>query len=468
MQTHVDTPQSRFRFGLAHGDITPPVEIYYRMWGAATQDHATGVHRPLRATVTVLAPLDGNERQFIIALDHCVMGRREMDGLLDTVSTAADISREELFVVFSHTHAAGLMGLERSDLPGGELIAPYLDQLGQTVSRLAIEARESLQPATIIYGTGRCSLAAHRDFWDPEHEAWICGYHPDAPADDTVLTARVHDEDGGLLATLVNYACHPTTLAWENTLISSDYPGAMRETIENATGAPCLFLQGASGELGPVEGFVGDVAVADRNGRQLGYAALSALEAIPAPGTRFVYQGPVVSGATLGDWHHEALSSEDIEAHGEWQINRDSIPLPIRPGTPSVEQVQAELADWEAKDTPDARAMAERKRRMLHRLDQLPPGDMFPIESVVLKIGGAVWVILQGEFYSVLQAALRERFPGTPIIVATIASHWGASYLPPRELYGKGIYQESIAIVAEGGLETVIEKTGDTIASMLK
>ncbi len=37
-----------------------------------------------------------------------------------------------------------------------------------------------------------------------------------------------------------------------------------------------------------------------------------------------------------------------------------------------------------------------------------------------------------------------------------------------RELYGKGIYQESIAIVAEGGLETVIEKTGDTIASMLK
>ncbi len=325
-----------------------------------------------------------------------------------------------------------------------------------------------MQSATIIYGTGRCDLAAHRDFWDPENETWICGFHPNTPADDTVLVARVQDTDGALLATLVNYACHPTTLAWENTLISPDYPGAMRETIENATGVPCLFLQGASGELGPVEGFVGDVAVADRNGRQLGHAALSVLESLPAPETRFVYRGPVVSGATLGDWRHEPLPESQSQANADWQLDRREIPLPILPSTPSVEQVQAELADWEAKDTPDARAMAERKRRMLHRLDQLPAGDAFPIESVVLKIGGAVWVILQGEFYSVLQTALRERFPDTPIIVATIASHWGASYLPPRELYGKGIYQESIAIVAEGGLETVIEKTGDTIASMLK
>ena len=112
--------------------------------------------------------------------------------------------------------------------------------------------------------------------------------------------------------------------------------------------------------------------------------------------------------------------------------------------------------------------MAERKRRLLHRLDQLPPGDTFPVETIVLKIGGAIWVILQGEYYSTLQTSLRARFPCTPIIVATIASHWGASYLPPRELYGKGIYQESIAIVAEGGLETVIEKTGHSIESLLK
>jgi len=44
-------------------------------------------------------------------------------------------------------------------------------------------------------------------------------------ADDTVLVARATDDAGAILATVVNYACHPTTLAWENRLISPDFPG---------------------------------------------------------------------------------------------------------------------------------------------------------------------------------------------------------------------------------------------------
>jgi hypothetical protein len=465
---HVDTPQSRCRFALAHGDITPPLDIYHRMWGAAKHDRATGIHRPLRATVVLLASLEGGERQFIIALDHCVMGRQEMNNLLDAVSEAADIPREELIVVFSHTHAAGLMGLERSNLPGGDLIGPYLESVAAQTIKLAREAQEKLQAATILYGTGRCNLAAHRDFWDEENQLWACGYDPTTPADDTVLIARVHAEDGTLLATLVNYACHPTTLAWDNTLISPDYPGAMRETIEASTGGPCLFLQGASGELGPVEGYVGDTSVADRNGRQLAHAALSAIESLPAPNTRFEYTGPVVSGAALGEWKHNELPEESSAANASWQLTRQIIPLPIRPGTPTIEEVETELAEWEQKDTPDARAMAERKRRLLHRLNQLPSGENFLLEAIVLRLGGAVWIIIQGEFYSVLQKALRERFPGTPLIISTIASHWGASYLAPKEIYDKGIYQESIAIVAAGSLENVIETIGNKIEEILK
>src|ERR1017187_5087677 len=104
-------------------------------------------------------------------------------------------------------------------------------------------------------------------------------------------------DTGALMGSIINYACHPTTLGWENTAISPDYIGALRETVEQNTGVPCLFLQGASGDLGPRTGFVGDPAIADRNGRQLAFAALAALEALPAPGLRFCYQGPVVSGA---------------------------------------------------------------------------------------------------------------------------------------------------------------------------
>src|SRR4029079_6419313 len=93
--------------------------------------------------------------------------------------------------------------------------------------------------------------------FDPTTNRFVCVFNPDGPADDTVLVAKIIADDGGLIGTVVNYACPPTTLAWQNPLISPDYVGAMRETVEQPTGAPCVFLQGASAALGPREGFVG-------------------------------------------------------------------------------------------------------------------------------------------------------------------------------------------------------------------
>src|SRR5262249_54961517 len=173
---------------------------------------------------------------------------------------------DQILVLFSHTHAAGLMDLGRSSLPGGDLIAPYLDDLAGRLAALVRQARAAVEPVTVSYGTGRCSLAANRDFWDADSGQFVCGLTPAGPADDTVLVARITAASGVPLATVVNYACHPTTLAWQNTLISPDFPGAMREVVESATGVPCLFIQGASGDLGPREGYVGDPGTADRNG----------------------------------------------------------------------------------------------------------------------------------------------------------------------------------------------------------
>ena len=316
MVRFVKNCQSLCRFGLAQGEISPPVGIYHRMWGAATHDRSTGVHRPLLATAVAFRALEekppsSENEQILIALDHCLLGTAEMELVLDSASQLAGVTRESLLVVFSHTHGAGLMGFDRETLPGGELIRSYLKELSSSVAELVAAARNKSQPATIVYGLGHCALAENRDLWDEEGKQYVCGYNPEGPSDDTLLVARVTDGEGEPLASVVNYACHPTTLAWQNTLISPDYPGAMREVVQQATGAPCLFIQGASGDLGPKEGYVGDVEVADRNGRQLGYTALSALCGLSAPNMRFEYTGPVVSGATLGSWSWTPLSAEE-------------------------------------------------------------------------------------------------------------------------------------------------------------
>lgn len=484
MTDHVQFPQSRCLVGIADGDITPPVGIYHRMWGAATHDRSTGVHRPLRQSTLILAPAGCNdvasECALFVAVDHCLFGTPEMSELLDHLTEASGIDRGRIVVFFSHTHGAGLMGRERVDLPGGELIPAYLDWLADQLANSALAAFRRVVPATIVYATGQCTLATNRDYFDSGAGQSVCGFNPQAAADSTVLVARITDDSSQrILGTIVNYACHPTTLAWENTLISPDYIGAMRDVVEQATEAPCFFIQGASGDIGPREGFVGDPAVADSHGRQLGYAVLSAGEGLPPAGTQFQYQGSVVSGATIGTWGYEPLDQRRSSEIAQWDTHHSTVPLPYRSDRLDPKQLEQERTDWEASeraardegDEPtarQARAMIERMTRRLTRCASLPPGDSYPYPLRLWRIGDAVWVALDGEHYNVLQCKLRERFPDSPLVIGTLANGSSVWYLPDRDSYGKGLYQEDASVLAPGSLETLIDELAAEITHLMQ
>jgi hypothetical protein len=450
------------------------------MWGAATHDRATGVHRPLTATAVVFQSLQSCAvpRLILVAVDHCLLHAKEMDSLLEHVASRSNVPREELVITFSHTHSAGLLGLDRSSLPGGELIPAYLTRLADAIALIVTEAVARIEPVTISYGIGHSVLGANRDYWDEETQQYVCGFNPDGEGDSTVIVARITDSSDRTISTIVNYACHPTTLAWQNTLISPDYPGATRELVEKAVGGICVFLQGASGDIGPRDGYVGDLQVAERNGRLLGYSALAALESLPPPGTRFEYTGPVVSGATLGTWSHVPLDHQ-TRARGElWELRRFVVPLQYRSDLPTLAETRAELDRWSQKETDaraasdesaarDARAMTERMTRIVNRLNNLPPGETFPMPVTVWRMGDACWIAVECEHYNLLQRSLRERFPACPLVVMTLANGARATYLPTRKTYGHGIYQESIALVAPGSLEQIIEAVAEQVGQLM-
>lgn len=477
----VEAPQSRCLAGVARGDITPPVGIYHRMWGAATHDKSTGVHRPLTATVLYLADLESEssaeEIKVVVALDHCLLGTGEMNELLVRVSAGAEVPRKSLVVFFSHTHAAGLMGHERVESPGGEQIVPYLEKLANIVTGLIRTSRSRCRPARVVYGVGRCGMAANRDYFDSDAGEYVCGFNPAGKADDTVLVGRVTDDGGCVLATVVNYACHPTTLAWQNTLISPDYLGAMREVVEQATAAPCLFIQGASGDMGPRDGFVGDVEVADRNGRQLGYAVLSALESLPKPGLSYQYDGSVISGATLGIWKYVPVTAVRARELCVWQSRSVLVPLAYRDDLPDADDLRQQREMWQKREAVakavgdrqaarDARAMAERMTRALGRVRDLPPGGEYPYPVHLWRMGDAVWVGLDGEHYNLLQRELRRRFPRRPIVVGTLANGSNIKYVLNAASYGKGLYQENVSVLARGSLEKLTQTISAEIRAM--
>lgn len=473
----VSTPQSRCRAAIVRCDITPPIGIYHRMWGAALHDRATGVHRPLEATLLWLEPAAPaiGEPQIILAMDHCILDAQELRNIRQLIREATKVEYENILVTLSHTHGAGWMSRTRSDLPGGELLGPYLDQLAVQMADLAREAQGKVAPATIVYGTGRCQLAAHRDYFDEERQRFVCGFNPAGDADDMLLLARVTDAAGASLGTVVNYACHPTSLAWDNTLISPDWVGAMREVVEQVDGGLCLFLQGASGDLGPREGFVGDTAIADRNGRQVGHAALSALAGFHPAGTEYRYAGPVISGTAIGTWRHEPLAEDARSRLTLWRWEDLVVELPYRHDLPTLEQTTADREHWLAEETRaraasdelrvrDCRAQVEQRTRQLTRLNNLVPGRSYPLTLRLGILGDAVWIFVPGELYQVFQLTLRERFSAHPVFVTTLTNDWQPGYIPPASTYGYEIYQEVIAATSPGCLESLIE----TITRRLK
>src|SRR5437764_14922739 len=103
---HVDTPQSLCRLGVARGDVTPPVGLYHRMWGAATHEQATGVHRPLLATAMWVGPAAGEpgEPQLLIGLDHCIIDKAEIDRFRAEAAAAVGLTADQVLVPLSHTH----------------------------------------------------------------------------------------------------------------------------------------------------------------------------------------------------------------------------------------------------------------------------------------------------------------------------------------------------------------------------
>jgi len=478
----INTLQCSGIIGVSSIDITPPVGIYHRMWGAAKHDQATGVHRPLILTSLWMQSDSSSPNQLevciLLTLDHCILDGVEINAIRQKVAKECNVLPSQVQVSLSHTHGSGWMSRNRSHLPGGDLIPPYLDWLIDKCSEAASLAQKNSQPAFIIFGKGRCNLATHRDFYDEKSDQFVCGFNPEGFADDTLVVAKIENQAGVCLATLVNYACHPTTLAWENTQISPDYIGALRTTIETETNAPVVFVQGASGDLGPKIGFVGDLSVADRNGRQLGFATLSTLEALPPVSSQFTYAGPVVSGATLGIWKFFPITTEVAQQKKLW-IEKDlTIPLPYRIDLPKLEETLKLLAHYEkqealalqVKDDIKAlefRALVEQMNRQITRLSVLSGTDNYQYKIRLLLWGDSIWIFAPGELYQVFQVQLRNRFPKYSLVISTITNEWQPGYFPEASTYGYGIYQEKIATVAPGCLETLIEIVARGINQML-
>lgn len=445
-------PRTRARIGVARRDITPPVGIRAKNWGPADWERSEGAHRPFE--LTALAVVGGDDRPRVLLAVDGTWWRRVADerSVRGAILDGLGLQPDQLMLSLSHTHAGAVLCAADAHLPGGELIPGYLEALAAAGIAAGREALDGAVPGLIEWTTGTCTLAADREV-DVDGRPLV-GYNPAGAADDTVTIGRL-SVDGAVRGTIVNYACHPTTLAWQNREVSPDYVGAMREIVEAATEAPCLFVQGASGELAPREQYTGDVAVADRHGRSLGHAVLAALDALPVPGEELTLEGVVESGAPLAIWAGRAAAGGEGAAGSVTRVE-----LPLR-DLPTLDELAEEWKDI------DPRSREERLGRARNLRDGYIEGPTVQHPVWAWRLGDAVIVGHPGEAYSRLQTTLRARFPETPIVVMNLTNGPGFVYLPTRDAYERGAYQAWQTPLAPGALDLLEEHAVVVVAALL-
>jgi hypothetical protein len=252
-----------FEAGAAKADITPPTG--YPMWGYASRKDrpSTGVRDRLHARALVLAVDDAK-----IALVSLDLGRAPTRTSMQRIRDALKPDGfTELFLVASHTHHGPVIELDNWPREG----KPYVRELEEKLVEVIREADAKKRSAR--YGVASTEVPFNRNRQSKRK---------DPPSDRELLVLRVEDLDGKPIATAVNFAAHPTMLPADLMEFSADYPGAMAKRVEDETGAPCLFLQGAAGDLSanPPPGVRGP----DEFGRKLGDTVLSLAKDIKMTG----------------------------------------------------------------------------------------------------------------------------------------------------------------------------------------
>ncbi len=239
------------RAGAAKVDITPPVGLTWAFDGKPM----TSIEDNLYARALVLD--DGYSRIALAATDLLWVTSEMTAAIREIVTERTGIPPDNIMVSATHTHYIPKVDINHNS--DGTLDSMYVLFLIREIAGSIILAANNLQEASFGYTTGdvpelvynrrtktadgmvTMSFELPRDF---SHLTF-------GPIDPEVGILRIDDAGGNIIASVVNYACHPTSAGYNELsyILSPDYPGYTTRVVETIAGGICLFTLGAAGDI---------------------------------------------------------------------------------------------------------------------------------------------------------------------------------------------------------------------------
>lgn len=452
--------------GAGRSDITPPVGIAHAGWGAATHQRAEGVDMPFFATALYVT--DGELEIAIVDLDMGVLTNEDDMAIRDAVESTSGIKPENLRLSATHTHSGPVNRGSWLD-EGMDLVGPYWDSLPSRVAEAVNTARWAAKPAHVGVGKGSSSINVNRR---PafENGTLFTGRNWEGVVDHEVGVVAFNDTEGNPIATILNYACHPTILGPANKLLSPDYPGTTRKVVEQYAGGLCLFLQGAAGNCGPTHGFIGEVAVAEWLGNRLGLeAARVRLEIDPMPRKERLVE-VVQSGADLGMYEDDAVGEPDDTL----RVVNTTATLPIGQ-FPSVKDAKREFdsvveilnATRESGTEAEIKlavSNAKRANFVLSNSIRTEDGPM-GMRVQAMRIGPAALIGIPVEAFCEIGMAVKESSPAAQTLFSGY-TNGSLGYMPMADNFEEGGYEVTTTPMAAGAAEETITVCTDAIQAL--
>jgi len=308
---HVFCPvsQAMLKGGCSKVNITPPLGIpLIGSYGKPSDD----VLDELYAKALVLS--DETNAIAIISCDLLYTPLEEITGPVRAIITEkTGIPERNILVCATHTHSGPEVFTKSKfrtpgDKPPPAIDRSYLDTLVNKIAGSALMAHKEMQQVKIGAAKGQApeivynrrpknndglvkmaftlppEVRATREVVvDPDGQVRTTFVLPDdqtewifGPIDPEVCVLRVENTDGEVLASLVNFGCHPVTIYPHlSTSISADYPAYVSRVVEEAEGGLCLFALGLAGDAVP---FDRGLAQCRQIGRAIGGEALRRLQ----------------------------------------------------------------------------------------------------------------------------------------------------------------------------------------------
>lgn len=217
-----------FEVGFSTVDITPD-HMGFPMYGySGRKGVSSGVHDHIFAKTMVLK--SGQEAWSLTVLDMIGIDSKTVNKIRQFVSENIGLKTEAIMISVIHTHSAtSVREPDNWDHP-----------IDRTIAGGIIEAWKELKPAKVGTSAG-----------------FLYGYHVnrrwmERPVDPSVNVIRFDDLDGKPIGIAANFGLHPVVMGYDNLLISADYVGAARKVVEDKFGCPCLFANGAAGNVNPI------------------------------------------------------------------------------------------------------------------------------------------------------------------------------------------------------------------------